>query len=533
MKKYTTKSIVDMKRLLILFFFLSSNVTFGQLTDSQLIDSLQVDVLKYFWDHAHPISKLSRERIHEDDWSFDQNTIAIGGSGFGFMNIIVGMQNGIIPQSDGVAHLNTALDFLENADRFHGAWSHWINGDTGATIPFSDFDDGGDLVETALLCQALICIREYFENGNSQEQLLAQKADLLWRGVEWNWYTNGENVLYWHWSPNYDWEMDFQIRGYNEALITYILAASSPDYPISTNVYHEGWARGGDIVSSSSQYDIPLVFNYNGADETVGPLFWAHYSYLALDPNGLSDSYANYWDLVRNHTDIIYEHCQENPFEYVGYDNNCWGLTASYSRNLDGTTGYSAHQPNNDKGVVTPTAALSSIAYSPTKSLNFMHYLYEETGDEYIGALGPYDAFSPHYEWKTERYLAIDQGTIGPMLENYKTQLFWNLFMNAPEIKQGLQNLGFTSSEYDLGVAEDIAHNSIQIFPNPALDMLNIISNTESIGSKFRVIDNLGRMVLFGSIAQENTIVDINSLSKGVYYIMIENQSVKQKIMKM
>ena len=237
MKKYTTKSIVDMKRILILFFFLSSNVTFGQLTDSQLIDSLQVDVLKYFWDHAHPISKLSRERIHEDDWSFDQNTIAIGGSGFGFMNIIVGMQNGIIPQSDGVAHLNTALDFLENADRFHGAWSHWINGDTGATIPFSDFDDGGDLVETALLCQALICIREYFENGNSQEQLLAQKADLLWRGVEWNWYTNDENVLYWHWSPNYDWEMDFQIRGYNEALITYILAASSPDYPISTNVY--------------------------------------------------------------------------------------------------------------------------------------------------------------------------------------------------------------------------------------------------------------------------------------------------------
>ena len=173
------------------------------------------------------------------------------------------------------------------------------------------------------------------------------------------------------------------------------------------------------------------------------------------------------------------------------------------------------------------------MAHDTTKSLDFMHYLYEETGDEYIGALGPYDAFSPHYEWKTERYLAIDQGTIGPMLENYKTQLFWNLFMNAPEIKQGLQNLGFTSSEYDLGVAEDIAHNSIQIFPNPALDMLNIISNNESIGSKFRVIDNLGRMVLFGSIAQENTIVDINSLSKGVYYIMIENQSVKQKIMKM
>ncbi len=523
-----------MKRLVISFLLLSTNITFAQLTDSELMDTLQKDVFKYFWDYTHPTSKLSRERIHENDLSFDENTIAIGGSGFGFLNIILGIENGFITQSEGVNHLNTALDFLGNADRFHGAWSHWINGNTGEVIPFSNFDDGGDLVETALLCQSLICIREYFKNGNTQEQILAQKADVLWKGVEWNWYTKGENVLYWHWSPNYNWQMNFPIRGYNEALITYLLAASSPDHPISTDVYHEGWARDGNIVSSSSQYNIPTVFNHNGAQGTVGPLFWAHYSYLTLDPRGLSDSYANYWDVVKNHTEIIYEHCVQNPNQFNGYSDSCWGLTASYSRNANGSTGYAAHQPNNDKGVITPTAALSSIAYTPSESIDFLRYLYEDTQGEYIGLLGPLDAFSPHYSWKTERYLAIDQGTIGPMLENYKTQLFWNLFMNAPEIKQGLLNLGFVSSEHDLtDIPENTVQNKIQIFPNPTSDVLNIISNTEIIGSEFRIFDNLGRQILLNFIPNENAIIDISGLPKGIYYITIDNQLIKQSIIKM
>lgn len=436
--------------MLAFLFVLRSGAISGQLSDGQLVDSLQVDALTYFWDHAHPTSKLSRERIHINDMAYDQNTIAIGGSGFGFMNVILGIENGYIAAAEGVSHLNTALDFLWDADRFHGAWPHWINGNTGAVIPFSALDDGGDLVETALLCQGLICIREYFQDGNAEEQILAQKADVLWKGVEWDWYTQGENVLYWHWSPNHDWQMNFQIRGYNEALITYLLGAASPTFPISNAVYHDGWARDGDIVSASGQYGLPVILSHNGAPGTVGPLFWAHYSYLGLDPRGLTDSYANYWDVVTNHTDIIFGHCVQNPNGFSGYSDSCWGLTAGYSRNSDGTTGYSAHQPNNDNGVVNPTAALSSMAYAPTKAMDFLRFLYEDTEGEYVGDLGPFDAFSPHYAWKTERYLAIDQGTIGPMLENHKTQLFWNLFMAAPEIQQGLLNLGFASSEHDL-----------------------------------------------------------------------------------
>ncbi|NHN24159.1 beta-glucosidase [Flavobacterium jejuense] len=417
-------------------------------TDEELLNIVQNDAFKYFWNYAEVNSKLARERYHTDDNSFESNKITTGGSGFGLMTILVGIDRNFVSRSEAVSRLTTALDFLENADRFHGAWSHWIDGNTGNVIPFGADDDGGDLVETSFLCQGLIAVREYFKNGTFEEQALAQKADDLWKGVEWDWYTRGEDVLYWHWSPNYDWIKNFKLEGYNECLVTYVMAAASPTHPISATAYHQGWARNGAIVTSGTKYNIPLIFNHNGATGTVGPMFWAHYSYLGLDPRGLTDQYANYWNLNKNHTDIIYQYCINNPQDWVGYNDKCWGLTASYTRNSDGTTGYTAHQPNNDKGVITPTAALSSFPYKPDAAMRFLRYLYEEKKNNYVGVAGPYDAFSPQYNWVTPRYLAIDQGTIAPMIENHRTGLLWNLFMQAPEIQAGLQSLGFSSTQH-------------------------------------------------------------------------------------
>ena len=420
-------------------------------TEEELLDLVQKDAIKYFWDYAETNSKLARERYHTDDPSNDANIVTTGGSGFGLMTILAGIDRGFLPRSEAVARLQTNLDFLENADRFHGAWPHWMNGTNGDVVPFGTKDNGGDLVETSFICQALICIREYFKDGTEEEQALAQQADDLWKGVEWDWYTKGgEHVLYWHWSPEYEWEMNFKLEGYNECLITYVMAAASPTHPIGDEAYHEGWARNGNIVSGAQRYNIPVIFNYNGAEGNVGPMFWAHYSYLGLDPRGLTDTYANYWDLVQNHTKIMYEYCVANPYQYEGYGEDCWGLTASYTRNNDGSTGYSAHQPKNDRGVITPTAALSSYPYTPEESLKFLRYLYEneENRSRLVGVAGPYDAFSPHHDWVTRRYLAIDQGTIVPMIENHRTGLLWNLFMQAPEVQQGLLNLGFSSSQH-------------------------------------------------------------------------------------
>lgn len=421
------------------------------LTDDYLMTKVQQNTLKYFWEYAEPTSKLARERYHEDNIypDNDKHVITTGGSGFGLMTILVGVERNFIPRQEAVKRLSTMADFLAKADRFHGAWSHWINGETGKTVPFGKKDNGGDLVETAFLVQGMIAVREYFKNGNDEEKILAAKMDQLWKGVEWNWYTKGEKVLYWHWSPNYGWEMNFPLQGYNECLITYILAASSPTHPIDAETYYKGWTRNGTYTTAKTKYNLPLFVKHNGAEEYGGPLFWAQYSYLGLDPTGLSDkNVADYFKLNKNHVLIDYRYCLENPKKFKGYGKNYWGLTAGYTRNADGSVGYNAHFPANDLGIINPTAALSSFPYTARESMNFLRFIYTEK-PQFIGSAGPYDATSINFDnWFTPRYLAIDQGTIAPMIENYRTGLLWKLFMNAPEIKNGLKKLDFKSTKY-------------------------------------------------------------------------------------
>ena len=410
------------------------------LTDTEMLDLVQEETFKYFWDYANTESGAARERYHVDNPSLNANVVTTGGSGFGLMAILVGIERGYVTRTEAVTRLNTILDFFENADRFHGAWSHWIDGGTGNVLPFSAEDNGGDLVETAFLAQGLICIKEYFKNGTTEEQALATQADNLWKGIEWDWYTQNQNTLYWHWSPSNDFSINLELKGYNETLIAYVLGAASPDYTIPIDAYHQGWASNGNIVSGASQYGIPLILDHAGTG--TGPLFWAHYSHLGLNPTNLTDQYASYWDLNVNHTNINYEHCLDNPNNYAGYGADCWGLTASYSRNNDGSVGYNAHDPENDTGIISPTAAISSMPYTPQKSLAAMHYFYQQ-GDDLLGPAGFYDAFSPHYDWYTPRYLAIDQGPQIIMIENYRTGLLWNLFMQNENVQNGLNSLGF------------------------------------------------------------------------------------------
>jgi len=424
----------------------------AKLTDDELVDLVQKQTFKYFWDFAEPNSGLARERYHPDGNypDNDANIVTTGGSGFGLLAIVAADSRGYISRAQTVERLTKVANFLEKADRFHGAWPHWIDGNTGKVKPFGTKDNGGDLVETAFLCEGIIAIREYFKNGNAEEKVLAARYDTMWKGVEWDWYTNGKNVLYWHWSPTYNWEMNFPLEGYNECLITYIMGAASPTHPISAEVYHKGWARSGGIVSAKTKYGLPLMLKHNGAEEFGGPLFWAHYSYVGLDPHDLTDKYANYWDVNVNQTKINYHYCVENPHGFAGYGAEYWGLTASYSRNPDGSVGYNAHMPSNDIGVISPTAAISSIVYTPKESIAAMRNFYENHSSLLWGPAGFYDAHSQQFNWSTKRYLAIDQGPMTVMIENYRTGLLWKLYMNAPEVKQGLQKLGFKSGKYGI-----------------------------------------------------------------------------------
>ena len=413
-----------------------------ELSENQLLDTIQKQTFNYFWEGAEPNSGLARERLHMDDNypTSPKNTVTTGGSGFGLMAILVGIERNFITREQGANRFIKITNFLEKADRFHGAWPHWIDGETGNVYPFSKKDNGGDLVESAFLVQGLLTVAEYFKDGNEKEQKLVAKIEKLWKEVEWDWYTkNGENVLYWHWSPEYKWEMNFPVGGYNECLIMYVLAAASPTHPINKEVYDEGWARNGKIVSKDSLYNEALVLDYYEHDDSpVGPLFWAHYSYLGLNPNGLSDQYADYWKLTQNQAKIHYNYALDNPKKYKGYNDSSWGLTSSYS-----IKGYSGHRPGRDLGVISPTAALSSFPYTPNESMKMLENLYKNH-DSLIGKYGPYDAYSFDHNWYLPRYLAIDQGPIPVMIENYRSGLLWKLFMNNKDVQNGLKKLNFT-----------------------------------------------------------------------------------------
>ena len=398
-------------------------------SDDELLTLVQRRTFNYFWDFAHPASGMARERNTSGD------VVTTGGTGFGLMALVVGMERGFISRTEGVQRLKTIADFLSTADRFHGAWPHWLNGSTGKVQPFSTYDNGGDLVETSFLVAGMLTVRQYLRATNSNEQALIDQLNTLCNGVEWDWYMQGQNVLYWHWSPNYAWTMNHKIQGYNEALVTYVLAASSSVHGIDANVYKNGWAANGGIANGKTFYGITLPLGYDYG----GPLFFSHYSFLGLDPRNLSDTYGNYWTQNVNHSLINQAHCVNNPNGFVGYGAACWGLTAS-----DNHQGYSAHSPTNDLGVISPTAAISSIPYTPAQSLEALRFFYYQLGDRLWGDYGFYDAFQLTEGWTANSYLAIDQGPIVVMIENHRTGLLWNLFMTCPEVQAGLNKLGFT-----------------------------------------------------------------------------------------
>lgn len=417
----------------ILYTAIDPTPKFPVIPDEELLTLVQRQTFNYFWDFAHPSSGMARERNTSGD------LVTSGGSGFGIMALIVGMERRFISRSQGVERLDRIVSFLEIADRFHGAWSHWINGNTGAAMPFSANDNGGDLVETSLLMQGLITMRQYLATSTPAEKHLIDRINALWQSVEWTWYRrDGQDVLYWHWSPDKGWTMNMPIRGWNESLITYVLAAASPTHSIPKTVYSSGWARNGDIRNGATYEGIVLPLG----PEYGGPLFLSQYSFLGIDPRGLSDEYADYWTQNVNHTLINYQYCVRNPHNYVGYGPPAggWGLTAS-----DNHDGYSAHSPTNDLGIITPTAALSAFPYTPDESMEALKFFYYAMGDKLWGSYGFYDAFNITQQWVADSYLAIDQGPIIAMIENHRTGLLWDLFMSAPEIKAGLRKLGFDS----------------------------------------------------------------------------------------
>ncbi|BDD00658.1 hypothetical protein PEPS_29380 (plasmid) [Persicobacter psychrovividus] len=410
-------------------------------SDDQLVNMVQQYTFRYFWDYADAKTGLAWERNSDPK----DAAIAIGGSGFGVMTIVVAAEHGWITREQAVARLTKITHFLKNAERYHGMWSHWYYASNGKTKAFSKYDDGGDLVESAFMAEGLLTVRQYFNKNNKSETALRNTITDLWEGMDWQWYTNGQKGLTWHWSKKYGFKMNFVIHGYNECLIAYILAESSPTHPITKAGYNTVWAGRNSVTHRNGNIYYGMSLPLGNKEHMGGPLFFAHYSYQGLDPRGLRDQYANYWEQNRRHTLINRAYCIDNPRGYAGYGENLWGLTASDLV----PNGYGASAPNRDYGVIAPTAALSSMPYAPAESMKVLKNLYRNFGKDTFGKYGFYDAVKPALRgtstpWVRKNYLAIDQGPIVNMMENYRSGLLWNNFMKNKEILKGLQKLGFT-----------------------------------------------------------------------------------------
>lgn len=492
------------------------------MTDEQLLDMVQRYTFRYFWDHAHPVSGMARERLNSGD------LVTTGGSGFGIMALVVGAERGWITRQQALDRLVQIVSFLQFAQRFHGAFAHWMDGTTGKAQPFSPYDDGADLVETAFLMQGLLAARQYFDRTDPQEAGLRAAITSLWRGVEWSWFRRGNGpVLYWHWSPNYGWQMNFPLRGFNETHLVYILAAASPTHSVPGSLYQSGWAANANYCTPAIFFGYPIFTGSNGG----GPMFFAHYSYLGFDPRGWRDGCCNYFIRNRNHALIQWEYAKANPKKHIGYSAECWGLTA-----CDAPNGYGAFDIANDHGTIAPTAALASMPYTPEQSMAALRFFYRHLGERLWGIYGFYDAFNLNQNWFANSYLAIDQGPIVAMIENYRTGLLWRLFMKNPEIEPALLACGFTPDSAVSAHAPAASLLNVTVYPNPARNGQLWVNLTAAAPMAYHieVADALGRTPVlhrsegYAEIGENHVPLPLVSWAKGWYVLRLRTSDGQQ-----
>ena len=480
-------------------------------TDEELMDMVQEYSFRYFWEGAHQASGTSLERSNGNG-----KTTASGATGFQLMAMIVAHEREYRPREEVKDRILKILNFLETCERHRGAWAHWYDSNTGKTKPFSQKDNGGDIVETSFVAQALVALKNYFSAGDSKSIQISEKSDQLWKEINWDWYRNGKNALYWHWSPNYNFEKNMKVSGWNESMITYIMAAASPTYGISKDTYVQGWARNGSMISKRKfyGYEINLARNWGG------PLFWIHYSHHGINPKGLKDDYADYWQEHVNTALIHYEYAKANPLNFKNYSENCWGLTAS-----DDPDGYTDHKPmDNDNGTVSPTAALASMPYTPEESMKALKYFYRERGNELFGKFGPYDAFNDTRNWIKESYIGIDQGPIVIMIENHRTGLLWKNVMKDADVQAGLEKLGF---EYELVSSSKnfSKQDNFEMYPNPASHLIHFSITNRNYNQPvvLRIFSVEGRLLETHQMRKIETTFNCSHIKDGLYIVELDS----------
>jgi len=429
------------------------------LNDDELLTMLQEAAFQYYWEASGERSGMAHENVPGD-----ARIVATGASGFGISALIVAVDRHFISRDQGLGRLEKILTFLEQAPRYHGAWSHYMNDATGQTLSlFGMYDNGGDIVETSFMIQGLLTARQYFHAKTSREQAIERRITKLWEAVEWDWYKQTEQspFIYWHWSPQWSYEIHHPLIGFNESLVTYLLAIASPTHPVSADMYYSGWASqnpralsyregwsgspdGRRFGNGKTYYGIKLDVGVG----TGGPLFFTHYVFMGFDPRQLHDRFTgSYFDNSRNIALINRAWCIDNPVHFEGYGPDAWGLTASF-----GFNGYTTPAPDtpHDEGTITLTGALSSFPYTPEASMAAFKHYYRDLGAELWDIYGPRDNYNPSQHWVSAHAMGLNQAPIVAMIENYRTGLLWKIFMSNTEIPGLLAKLEAAGRKFEL-----------------------------------------------------------------------------------
>jgi exo beta-1,2-glucooligosaccharide sophorohydrolase (non-reducing end) len=418
-------------------------------TDDELLTMVQEGCFRYYWDGAHPDAGMALEVTPGD-----KNLVALGASGFGIMAIVVGTDRGFVTREQGAQRIRKIVRFLKGADRFHGAWPHFLDGRTGKVIPyFGRYDDGADLVETSFLMQGLLTARSYFDRDSPEEREIRDGITELWKGVEWDWFRRDpkSNFLYWHWSPDHAWYIGHPLIGWNETMIVYLLAIASPTHAVPADLYYSGWAGQSDLAveyregwsgtAIGSHFANGQTFHgikLDVGEGSGGNLFFTQFSFLGFDPRGKRDKYTNYFENNRNLALVNRAYCMENPLHFAGYGPDCWGLSAGIN------SGGGMPQPNADNGTICCSAALGAFPYTPAESMAALKHYYRDLGAKTWGIYGFFDGFNESQDWFEPVWMGLNQAQIVVMIENYRSGLGWKLFMGNPEITRAVDAIGFT-----------------------------------------------------------------------------------------
>ncbi|MDZ7757308.1 glucoamylase family protein [Rhodohalobacter sp.] len=417
---------------------------------SDFVEDLKERTFTYFWE------VVDTETWQTDDRYPSRSFTSIAATGFALPAYIIGIHNEYISREDGADRVYNVLEWVWNAPQgtdsegktgHRGFFYHFLNYETGTRYQQVELST----IDTALLMAGILTAQSYFDGNNSVESGIRALADSLYRRVEWNWAMNGNSTMSMGWHPERGF-IDSQWEGYDESIILMVLGLGSPTHPIPD----ESW----DVWTSTNTWT-----DFYGYEHiNFGPLFGHQYSHMFIDFREIQDEYMrdmgiDYFENSRRATLSNRAYCKDNPGEFKGYSEHIWGLTASdgpanVTKNIDGQAinfhTYTARGTASgylvDDGTIAPTAAGGSIPFAPEETLNALYTMKETFGEKLYAEYGFLDSFNLTYDengWYNPDYIGIDQGPIIIQLENYQTELIWNILKENKYIKKGLKKAGF------------------------------------------------------------------------------------------